>query len=125
MTTFSLEACQRLAEVLGEENPRREPFDFLWCKDTIDNESYVITRGEFESADYFDPQREDILAGAYRLDDLTKEVWEKIKERARPDSSYAYLAADLFEEWFYNGYKGASKYLIDILQGYGNQTKAR
>jgi len=122
METFSLEACQRLAEVLGEDIPKT-----YWVWGTNN-------RGKFLYEPV--PHNEIKYAGwvyAYRLDDLTKEVWEEIGGKLvwpKPCEGKCWCTGECKKTWFAHatnthqawltgGYPEASKYLIDILQGYG------
>lgn len=119
MTTFTLEACQRLAEVLGEDAPESS---LVWnqIEKVIGNE---IDAGDppeivWETRHRWDTPFDGYnLPPAYRLDDLTKEVWAKLINGGALQQLQ--VAQAVYGLWFTGGYPEASKYLIDILQGYG------
>ena len=129
METFSLEACQRLAEVLGEDAPKAK----LWWVFKGQN-LYLYNLEEWEvCSNYVGFAKDGHYYPAYRLDDLTQEVWEKIGERMgwpKPCDGKCWCTGECKKTWFAHatnthqawltgGYPEASKYLIDILQGYG------
>lgn len=114
LTTFTLEACKRLAEVLGEDSPKT-----YWVWGTNN-------RGKFLYEPV--PHNEIKYAGwvyAYRLDDLDGATWKKIGERMGWDEQNPFAREwvkeprEMYLTWLTRGYPEASKYLIDILQGYG------
>lgn len=139
LTTFTLEACKRLAEVLGDDAPK---VSNQWVGTSVWDETM--------QSDYETPStpKRSTWVPAYRLDDLDGATWKKIVEKLgwQDDKFHYYplvwgykdnetkievvmldhwenIALSFHQAWLTGGYPEASKYLIDILQGYGNQTQ--
>lgn len=108
MTTFDLPTCKRLAKILGHKCPKTG--------------LYFHDHGEgvgVEACNGWGHEKE-VIAPAFRLDNLTAEVWQEIGKKLGWRNAYRmekwkYYAGTTYQAFLVGGYPEASKYLCSII----------